>query len=88
MTDLDRKDKLELILLSYASNIEQRNVIHNNFRNANIKDYVYALCDGLRYGNWPWIQHNQSKNNEIHYIGCPAYNNIFGSCNCVKMGRE
>lgn len=67
MTDLSEDKKiehLEEILLSYANTIKEKLVVTKmGINNASVKDYVLALADGLRYGNWPWTSYN-AKNKE------------------------
>lgn len=57
----DRKiEALEEILLSYANTIDEKIIVTNMANNnATVKDYVLALADGLKYGNWPWITYNR-----------------------------
>ena len=60
-TPEDRKiEALEEILLSYANTIDEKIIVTNMANNnATVKDYVLALADGLKYGNWPWITYNR-----------------------------
>lgn len=54
-----RRDKLIEILVSYTSNeAEQDHITVMVQNNATVKDYVIALADGLKYGNWPWVNYS------------------------------
>jgi hypothetical protein len=54
-----RKEKLIEVLKSYTSTREEYNTIINMVNNkATVKDYAYALTDGLKWGNWPWVNHS------------------------------
>ena len=56
MTDSERMDNLEEILLSYATTIHEKQLVVQKFPEdtSTVKDYVLALADGLQYGHWPW----------------------------------
>lgn len=65
--DEQRKDYLIQIIRGYAYNNhgkEQQlmDVVNTMIKNnATVKDYVLALSDGLRYGNWPWTTNSTPK---------------------------
>jgi hypothetical protein len=67
MTELEkinkyRTDKLVEILRSYAIHQNEFDTINQmRLNNASVKDYAYALVDGLKYGNWPWVNHSTAK---------------------------
>ena len=92
MTDLQIKESLHNILEHYAPTRNAQEICNAklNIHAASINDYIIALADGLKYGNWPWVTHYNKpiSHFEMHYIGCPAYNGAFGTCNCVKMSEE
>ena len=87
---------LEGLLIRYADTTDNVTVVLNMRKNnATIKDYVLALADGLKYGNWPWIERHSTRGlmnhpqQDTHYIGCPAYaGHEFGVCICARMSRE
>ena len=55
-----RVDKLLEVLISYAPDGSENEHINKMVQsNAQPKDYILALHDGLKYGNWPWVNHNQ-----------------------------
>jgi hypothetical protein len=64
LTERERIQRLKEVLISHASSYDLK---HGNYKaiqavqkmagHSSEKDYVYALCDGLKYGNWPWVTH-------------------------------
>ena len=95
MDEYTRKERLEQILISYSNTMAERQTIIDMRGHSSVKDYVLALADGLKYGNWPWTTYKDTTrsllNNPIdnmHYIGCPAYGGAFGTCTCSRMSRE
>lgn len=60
MTDLERADKLREILYSYCPDETAHLVVYEmECKKALFKDYLHAICDGLWYGNWPWITYSR-----------------------------
>ena len=62
--DIERCQDLKKVLMSYTSNnFELDFVINMEDNNPDItpKDYVLALADGLKYGNWPWIERHSTR---------------------------
>lgn len=85
--------KLANVLMSYAINSGLNNqlaiqkVHEMKADKTPVKDYVLALSDGLRYGNWPWTPQNTTRglmNQPFkgHYTNCPAYAGNEYPCNC------
>lgn len=61
MTDDERIESLEAILLSYCTTVQDCIVVQKMMTDTvTPKDYVLALSDGLRYGNWPWSNYSKS----------------------------
>lgn len=91
MTDTERIIELENILLSYANTINEKLVVtgmsHNN-PNVTPKDYILALADGLKYGNWPWVERHSTRglmndsSHRFHNTSCPAYAGNEFTCDC------
>jgi len=49
-------------LLSYCNTPEESKLINDMMINDSSElDFVLALSDGIRYGNWPWTQHSLPK---------------------------
>ena len=61
MTDLEIKTALNKILMSYADTPFARELVIKNFitNEGSVLDYIIALSDGLKYGNWPWVNNSQ-----------------------------
>jgi hypothetical protein len=52
--------KLYDVLYSYTNNIDEASVVRKMREDkATVKDYIYALADGIKYGNWPWVNVNK-----------------------------
>lgn len=78
-SEKQKESNLIAVLRSYAfeadSPSEAFECINKMIKNnATSKDYVYALCDGLKYGNWPWITHKN--------IWCLTCNFPTANCTC------
>lgn len=88
--DLRLRNAQDLLFSYCDSDFATSKVMEMHKNNASVKDYILALADGLRYGNWPWIDFNSRAlmNQTMHYIGCPAYTNNGNPCNCARMARE
>lgn len=62
MTDDERIEGLEAILLSYCKSVNDMQIVNRMMTDkVTPKDYVLALADGLRYGNWPWSNYSVNK---------------------------
>jgi hypothetical protein len=59
MTAEERRYKLFQVLHSYANTVEQHASVAKMYPMASELDYIIALADGLKYGNWPWIIHTK-----------------------------
>lgn len=79
------------LLFSYCdSDIATASVVQMHKNNASVKDYILALHDGLRYGNWPWIEPtNKFTGSTRHLLNmpqhkpkCPAYVGNDFPCDC------
>ena len=65
-----RKNKLATVLESYANNVDEIRIVQAMKENKETtpKDYVLALADGLRFGNWPWIEPQLKKTLEYRQM--------------------
>ena len=72
MTELERKTALNKVLMSYADTPSARELVIRNFitNEGSVIDYIIALSDGLRYGNWPWTQYSKP----VEYKDIPKAN--------------
>ncbi len=66
-TDRRRIEDIKNVLVSYANEYDKENggyiaiqAVQKMAGESTVKDYVMALADGLKYGNWPWTQYSQS----------------------------
>ena len=100
MLDSERKNHLHQVLESYIpenndpisiSNDKAIEIMLNMLHDESVttKDYVLALADGLRYGNWPWTERHTTRalmnfNTLRHFRDCPAYAGNEYPCNCDK----
>lgn len=59
----DGIDDLEKLLYRYCENQDEQLVVAGmRAKKATILDYILALSDGLKYGNWPWSNVNKREN--------------------------
>jgi hypothetical protein len=58
--DNARIAKLYDVLYSYTNDFNEASVVRKMREDkATVKDYIYALADGIKYGNWPWVNVNK-----------------------------
>jgi hypothetical protein len=54
--------KLYDVLYSYTNDFNEASVVRKMREDkATVKDYIYALADGIKYGNWPWVMNKAGK---------------------------
>lgn len=90
MTDDQRIDELENILLSYADTPYHKALVVDKFGDtATVKDYILALADGLKYGNWPWIERHTTRalmnTQKYHNANCQSTARPEFPCNCDEV---
>lgn len=64
MTETERCDLLERVLRSYCPNDGYSYKAVDEMardRKTKAKDYIYAIVDGLKWGNWPWVHYKRCK---------------------------
>lgn len=76
LTELERINHLKAVLIHYANEHDNK---HNGFAAiqsvqkmagfCNEKDYIIALADGLKYGNWPWTNYQKQMEDRINRQG-------------------
>ena len=92
MNQEEQKYHLSSVLKAYCPHSDAHEFIVNTMDNnpeVTPKDYVLALADGLKYGNWPWIsQHGDTTrslmntSHRFHNTSCPAYAGNEFQCDC------
>lgn len=88
---LNESNKIQLsnILMTYCQGNKKAWQVYEDMKNnpdTTVKDYVLALADGLKYGNWPWVEQHSTRelmnDHRFHNTSCPAYAGNEFQCNC------
>lgn len=97
LTERQRLTALHNILRSYANEQtteDNKDVINTVCRkmaesdDITPKDYVLALSDGLKYGNWPWTSYNRQAEDRIHRQGQTVTKIFVDNSNIDKYMEE
>lgn len=59
--DLRLRNAMDLLYSYATTDKEIEAVVKMHKNNASVKDYILALNDGLRFGNWPWVEPTTSR---------------------------
>lgn len=88
INDNQKCDLLERILRSYCPNDgKSYKFIDKMTLDKNIKplDFVIALADGLKYGNWPWTNYSKPKSEHSRTCDLVGYRQGYNAppvCSC------
>lgn len=62
LTERERIEHLKKVLIHYATEEDKKTgnykaiqAVQKMAGYSSEKDYLYAITDGIKYGNWPWV---------------------------------